>query len=139
MVDPRANLILPQPDRKYIRGEVWRRKCREHGMFCHYCDTPLTFDTVVKEHLTPVCRGGSSNIENIVPSCVDCNLMKAWRTEEEFLRDRPQLLAKRTMRRAIGKPKPEMISMEEANEPGLLKRLLDERDRGTSWFWRNPA
>jgi len=138
MTDAPIHTTNPQPERKPLRAAAWLKKLQDHGFFCHYCKEPLSFDTAVKEHLTPLCRGGADTIANIVPACLSCNLMKAWRTEEEFLRDFHVLKEKRTAHLAIGKPKPFRISPEERNEPGLLKKLYAERER-VSWAWRNPA
>lgn len=132
------NNDLPQPLRKTLSLSQWIAKCKQHGYRCHYCSIPLTQVTAVKEHLTPLCRGGANHIDNIVPSCALCNQMKAWRTEAEFLRDRDWLLAKRTATGAIDKPKPSIALEERINEPHLLKRMLSERER-VSWAWRNPA
>jgi 5-methylcytosine-specific restriction endonuclease McrA len=136
---PLSKRRMSQLDRKTLRWRQWITKCKQHGLHCHYCKVPLLFESAVKEHLTPLCRGGIDHIDNIVPACSPCNQMKAWRTEEEFVRDYAMLLERRTVARAIDKPKPFRISPEEKNEPGLLKRLCRERDGQPSWAWRNPA
>ena len=139
MTEPLINKQIPQLERKTLRWRQWITKCKQHGLHCHYCKVPLLFNTVVREHLTPLCRGGADHIDNIVPACAPCNQMKAWRTEAEFMRDYTMLLERRTVARAIYKPNPFRIAPEETNEPGLLKRLCRERDAQSSWAWRNPA
>src|ERR1700727_1978988 len=62
----------------------WLQKFKECGRKCYYCEVPLAPGFTTKDHLTPLCRGGSDRIDNIVPACKPCNQMKAWRTEDEF-------------------------------------------------------
>jgi hypothetical protein len=134
----RKTLHHPQGMPPQHTHEEWLQKLSKSGPVCHYCKCDLTSATAVKEHLTPLCRGGSDKINNIVPACEPCNQMKAWRTEAEFVRDRPALLQRRTVIRGIYKPKPLSSLEERANEPGLLKKVVSERER-ISWSWRNPA
>jgi hypothetical protein len=133
---------LPQIIRRRHTRKEWIDKLVEHGLFCHYCKTELTAETLTKDHLTPTCRGGSSAIENMVPACLPCNQMKAWRTEDEFMSARAFLSTRRrgtSFNSCIPRPEPPKISYEERfNEPGLLKRLIGEREQ-VSWAWRNPA
>jgi HNH endonuclease len=126
------------PQKRHSRKE-WLDKFHDCERQCHYCQAPLTIETATKDHLTPTCRGGSDGIENIVPACLACNQMKAWRTEAEFLEARHLLISTRERRiGGISKPKPSVLSPEEANEPGLLKKITGEREQ-VSWAWRNPA
>lgn len=52
------------------------------GNVCFYCQKPkpLTVD-----HNIPLSRGGTDNIENILPACRSCNSKKNAMTTEEFL------------------------------------------------------
>jgi HNH endonuclease len=128
------------PQKRHTRKE-WLAKFYDCEQECWYCQLPLTLETATKDHRTPTCRGGSDEISNIVPACLGCNQMKAWRTEAEFVEARPSLISTRARRiGCIDKPKPSVLSPEEANEPGLLKRIMSERDgMRASWAWRNPA
>jgi len=36
------------------------------------------------DHRTPLARGGSNAIDNILPACAPCNLRKSRMTEPEF-------------------------------------------------------
>jgi 5-methylcytosine-specific restriction endonuclease McrA len=51
------------------------------GNVCVYCrqSKKLTVD-----HIIPLARGGTDNIENIVPACRSCNSRKNTKTAEEF-------------------------------------------------------
>ncbi len=53
------------------------------GNRCRFCDTQLDDGNHV-EHLTPVSRGGTSNLRNLTLSCVKCNLAKTNKTLAEF-------------------------------------------------------
>lgn len=131
--------IIPTIHRKKAKRTEWIKRFLEHGPYCHYCQCRLTIDTAVKEHLTPRCRGGADTWANIVPSCQACNEMKAFRTEAEFLRDRPRLLAQRTAARTMAFAEPLRPAMEMLDEPNLLKTVTAERNASSSWAWRNPA
>jgi hypothetical protein len=126
--------IIPDLNRKRPTRREWVTRFLQHGPWCHYCKIRLTLDTAVKEHLTPLCRGGADSIENLVPSCEPCNTMKAFRTEAEFLRDRPMLMRRRTASRAIASLETPRLSMEEINEPGLLKKMVSERENQSGWW-----
>lgn len=53
------------------------------GNNCFYCEHPMTSYRAV-EHLTPVSRGGSNAIYNIVYSCRSCNSKKRDKTLEDW-------------------------------------------------------
>jgi 5-methylcytosine-specific restriction endonuclease McrA len=52
---------------------------------CCYCDSP---DDLTIEHLTPLRRGGKSEIGNLAPACRECNLKKNAKMLETFSPDR---------------------------------------------------
>lgn len=61
----------------YTENE-WNQLVAHYGEKCLCCgrsDLPLTAD-----HIVPVVRGGSSNIDNIQPLCLSCNVKKATKT-----------------------------------------------------------
>lgn len=62
--------------------QEWLDKCALLGNVCIYCGEakPLTVD-----HKIPLTRGGTNNIENIVPACASCNSRKGTKTAREFL------------------------------------------------------
>lgn len=52
---------------------------------CWSCGGNLNpFSNVVVEHVVPLCRGGSDDIENLVPACSWCNHETGAKTGEEW-------------------------------------------------------
>lgn len=61
----------------------WHQQCIEQDGRCYYCGGPQVH--LVKEHKTPIARGGSDGIDNIVASCRRCNLKKGVLTAPEYI------------------------------------------------------
>lgn len=59
-----------------------REKFQRLGNVCFYCQAqkPLTVD-----HDVPLARGGTDDIENILPACRRCNSSKNTKTAQEFM------------------------------------------------------
>lgn len=56
------------------------------GRVCSYCrDQTGPFEI---DHVIPVCRGGSNNLDNLAVSCCHCNRSKGALTGHEFLQER---------------------------------------------------
>ena len=159
IVTPRNSPKNAQDGTKHRTKMEWLNKISVPNLACSYCDTPLTRETVTKDHRVPLCRGGLDTIANIVPACLPCNQSKTWRTEREFLREKYRLSTGAAIRGGKSKPKPFVKAgeityahtlhilppqfpmhtpLEETDEPGLMLRLIKERDGGVSWDWRNP-
>lgn len=55
-----------------------------HGR-CWYCGVPLNpFCNFHVDHVIPLSRGGSNEIENLAPACEPCNLYKGSMLVEEW-------------------------------------------------------
>ena len=63
----------------------WKSVLRHHKRKCAYCKVALTTKNVSKDHRTPLVRGGTNDIRNIIPACRRCNSRKHTRTFEEFM------------------------------------------------------
>jgi 5-methylcytosine-specific restriction endonuclease McrA len=82
---------------QYQRGTLWGVEVRQFLLAkwehrCAYCSAsgvPLEVD-----HVTPRSRGGSDRVANLVVACRACNMAKGHLSLEDFLRDRPQVLAR---------------------------------------------
>lgn len=64
-------------------AQEWREKVATYGGLCHYCQRPRMLVTH-KDHVIPITRGGSDGLDNVVPTCADCNEEKSTMTGVEF-------------------------------------------------------
>jgi 5-methylcytosine-specific restriction endonuclease McrA len=62
--------------------EEFATVCKQHNHSCFYCGKKTK---LVAEHMTPLSRGGSNWITNIVPACRPCNSSKGSMTTEEYM------------------------------------------------------
>jgi 5-methylcytosine-specific restriction endonuclease McrA len=76
---------------KHTAAEV-RARLEEQCHLCAYCLAPMT-DGHEVEHVIPVARGGSNDIDNIVCACPTCNNSKNDRTILEYLQYRERRAA----------------------------------------------
>lgn len=60
----------------------WLALVEQHQSRCAYCGVKT--DRPEADHRTPLCRGGSNLIANILPACLGCNRRKGRKTEDEF-------------------------------------------------------
>ena len=81
-----AQLAIPRP--KSIpkrRRDVFEKS----GGKCHYCAIPLTLDGRWHiEHKMPRALLGGNEMDNLVASCVPCNMQKRDKTDLEFIAQR---------------------------------------------------
>jgi hypothetical protein len=73
---PRKPPARRKPIPKATKAEVW---AKTDGR-CWYCDAQLNpFAGFEIDHVHPVCKGGTDDVANLVPSCHDCNQRKGGR------------------------------------------------------------
>lgn len=53
------------------------REIRHTTKQCHYCATPLVYETVTIDHVIPLSKGGAHMRGNLVGCCQPCNSRKA--------------------------------------------------------------
>lgn len=111
----------------------WEGKFFRCGMRCYFCLVPLTLAEAHKEHLTPQSRGGADTIDNLVPSCANCNQRKGTLTEPEF---RAAFSKAFKLISTIDSLSSEM-SLESRDERHLA--ILRHENESVSWAWRHPA
>jgi hypothetical protein len=59
---------------KRLRFEVFKRD----GFCCQYCGAkPTEQAPLVIDHITPVCEGGTNDLENLISACEPCNQGKS--------------------------------------------------------------
>ena len=74
-----AHAHLPRHRVRFSRLNVYARD----GSTCQYCGRRLPRSELNLDHVVPRSRGGSTSWENVVCSCVTCNLRKGGRTPAE--------------------------------------------------------
>lgn len=56
-------------------------KCKGH---CAYCGCELEYRDMQVDHVIPLRRGGSDDVDNMLPACRSCNHYKATLTADEY-------------------------------------------------------
>jgi 5-methylcytosine-specific restriction endonuclease McrA len=74
-----AHVHLPQQRVRFSRLNVYARD----ESTCQYCGRRFPRSELNLDHVVPRSRGGSTSWENVVCSCVPCNLRKGGRTPDE--------------------------------------------------------
>lgn len=69
-------LISERKDIKFSRANVYARD----GYRCQYCGQKKIASQLNYDHVIPRSKGGKTNWENIVASCISCNLKKGDKT-----------------------------------------------------------
>ncbi|MDR0618296.1 MAG: HNH endonuclease, partial [Bacteroidales bacterium] len=54
------------------------------GGHCAYCGTEINFDKFQVDHFVAKLKGGSDDVDNLMPSCIECNRYKATLSIETF-------------------------------------------------------
>src|SRR5688572_7402337 len=70
---------LPKGRVRFSRLNIY---ARDHDT-CQYCGRTLPRSELNLDHVNPRCVGGKTTWENVVCSCVPCNLKKGGRTPEQ--------------------------------------------------------
>lgn len=74
--------LLKKADGKFTRQQ-FKELCEQVDYCCAYCYGK--FDELTPDHITPLSRGGSNDISNIIPACGPCNYSKQDKTPLEYL------------------------------------------------------
>jgi 5-methylcytosine-specific restriction endonuclease McrA len=88
---PSRRIVIPRIVvlQAYDRVPIGRIRFSRHNIFarddhtCQYCGVRLPRRELNLDHVVPRSRGGKTNWENVVTSCVECNFKKGGRTPEE--------------------------------------------------------
>ncbi len=71
--------LLPKGRVRFSRLNIYARD----GDTCQYCGRQLPRSDLNLDHVVPRSQGGRTSWENVVCSCVSCNLKKGGRTPEQ--------------------------------------------------------
>lgn len=71
--------LIPRTRVRFSRLNIYARD----GNRCQYCLRRLPRSELNLDHVNPRSKGGASTWENVVCSCIPCNLRKGGRTPEE--------------------------------------------------------
>jgi 5-methylcytosine-specific restriction endonuclease McrA len=66
----------------HFTAAEWLALVERFAGACAYCGRPGNLEA---DHVIPISRGGTNDIQNILPACRACNRSKGPRTLEEFL------------------------------------------------------
>ena len=70
---------LPRQEVKFNRRNIFARDANH----CQYCGRRFPTSELSLDHVVPRSRGGTSSWENVVCSCLKCNIRKGGRTPHE--------------------------------------------------------
>lgn len=70
---------VPKHTLRFSRRTLFARD----GHCCQYCGVSLPPQQMSMDHIIPRSRGGKTNWENVVCSCIKCNTRKGGRTPQE--------------------------------------------------------
>jgi hypothetical protein len=79
-----------------IDTAAWKRLLAEFNGRCAYCDEPA--DLLEPDHVHPIVLGGTSDIFNILPACMECNRGAGGKWKSTLQEWRPELYEKYRVR-----------------------------------------
>ena len=88
-IAPHVRAYCAEPDHS---DREWKAILTAQSFRCFYCSLPVNEETVTKDHLHPLFRGGCNCVGNLVGACHKCNSMKKEMTVREFIYARPSFL-----------------------------------------------
>jgi 5-methylcytosine-specific restriction endonuclease McrA len=77
-----SNQVLPYSFQDFFDW-VWR-KYGTRVVQCPWCSASIDFRTMQFDHIEPLSRGGSLNLDNLAGVCEECNALKGEQGPEEF-------------------------------------------------------
>ena len=69
--------------RKLIKEER-QYLLNKYNQKCAYCGCDLNYESLTADHIIPLHKNGTDNIENMNPACRSCNHYKSTYTTEQF-------------------------------------------------------
>ena len=75
ITERRRARLVEAPINDFTRQD-WRALCKASGYRCAYCHEKFAFKDLTMDHITPLSKGGSHTLSNIIPACQPCNSRK---------------------------------------------------------------
>lgn len=69
--------------RQFTKGER-RAVLRKTGGHCAYCGKSIGYYDMQVDHVIPLRKGGTNDLDNLLPACRSCNHYKSTLTMEQF-------------------------------------------------------
>jgi 5-methylcytosine-specific restriction enzyme A len=88
--------ILLRKARFEISGETQQKVWARDGFTCQFCGATMGNVLMTIDHWIPLARGGKNDASNYLTCCKRENKAKGDQMPEEFLKNKPALLAKLT-------------------------------------------
>lgn len=82
-VDNDKDLVVVNRKRQFTVQERNDIYAKTQGR-CYYCGEFVRFDEYTIDHIIPISRGGTNDMENLTCACKPCNLFKKSYTGDEF-------------------------------------------------------
>jgi 5-methylcytosine-specific restriction endonuclease McrA len=80
----RASLVKASGKKEAATKAELEKLLMDCSKKCVYCGEELVQENISLDHQTPLARGGSSKISNLVLCCKSCNLAKGSLNDEEY-------------------------------------------------------
>lgn len=81
--------------KRYLLKKHIRFLIEQYGSECQYCAIALTLDTIILDHIVPLCVGGSNDVSNLALSCQRCNSIAGPRVFKDMHLKRAYIMNKR--------------------------------------------
>ena len=65
-----------KPQRRRISPYLRKKVLMKSDGHCWYCGIVLNTNTYQIDHIHPVCKGGTNDLDNLAPACRRCNRLK---------------------------------------------------------------
>lgn len=72
-----ADGLLEREDRVYFDRDMKRKIIKKSDERCAHCGKPISVKTMTVEHVIPISKGGTNELENLVALCECCNKEKS--------------------------------------------------------------
>ena len=83
-LEPQPKNINPITNRIKFSNETRKTVLRIHHGICPICGMPVTEDEATIDHIIPLSRGGTNDLNNLRPTHEKCNLLKHNLLDEEL-------------------------------------------------------